>query len=57
MLVHSEHQARAYRLRCVEPTANPLRIDPATLDRLIPPDDVISVVHALLSAPLASERE
>jgi hypothetical protein len=51
VLVHSEHRAHAYRIRPTPTAGNPLRVDPAAIDGLIPPADVVSVVHALLSGP------
>jgi len=53
VLVYSEHEARAYRVRSMGVTDNLLYIDSAAIDRLIPLEDVVTVVHALLSGPFA----
>jgi hypothetical protein len=49
VLVYGEHRARAYRIRPRAGADNPLHVEPAAVDGLIQPGDVVTVVHALLS--------
>jgi hypothetical protein len=51
VLVYSEREARAYRTRSSVASDNPLYIPPGTAEHLIPLDDVVTVVHALLTLP------
>lgn len=51
VLVRGEHDALGYRCRPGPDPDNPLRLDPAAIDRLVPPGDVVKVVHALLAEP------
>lgn len=48
VLVYSEDEARAYRTPIECASADPLYVEPATADTLIPLGDLVSVVYALL---------
>lgn len=56
VLVYSESRARAYRLRPISDNDDPLHVDPAAIDCLIPEGHVVKVVHSLL-AGLAVDGE
>jgi hypothetical protein len=56
VLVYSEIEARAYRIRAAAAAANPLYVDSDAVDVMIPLDDVVTVVHALLSLPAPPPR-
>lgn len=49
VVVRGERDAHAYRCVPARDPANPLRVDPATVERLVPPGDVVKIVHALLA--------
>lgn len=51
VLVYSEQEARAYRCRLGDAADSPLYVPPGTAEVLLPLDDVVSTVHALLSLP------
>jgi hypothetical protein len=57
VLVYSEDEARGYRTRFIVDPNNPLYVDPDTAEWLIPLDDVVTVVHALLSLPPSPEPQ
>lgn len=57
VVVYGEHRARAYRIRAIDAPDDPLRVDASAVDRVIPSDDVVSVVHALLSERPGSTDE